>query len=347
MDHKQRNNIRLLVITQKVDADDALLGFMHRWLGEFSKHFESIVAIGLGKGTVSLPANVAVMSLGKETKPSRLHYVLNFYRYIWRERKNYDAVFVHMNQEYVLLGALLWKILGKKIYLWRNHPMGDFSTRLAVILSTKVFATSKKAYTMRFKKTSTMPVGIDTEFFKRDPSIRRDRSSILYLGRVSPVKHIGTILKGIKELKKPITLVGEPMPYEKAYGEEMKKLASDLGIESLVTWGLPVSNTSTVEYYNSFGILVNATPTGSFDKTMFEGMACEQVQLVSNKVFKGEIDERLIFAEDDPNDLAERARKLLSLSAVEYEAIGAKLRQYVVDNHSLASLARKLKEVIK
>jgi hypothetical protein len=29
--------------------------------------------------------------------------------------------FVHMNQEYVLLGGLIWKLLGKKLVLWRHR----------------------------------------------------------------------------------------------------------------------------------------------------------------------------------------------------------------------------------
>ena len=102
--------MKLLIITQKVDKQDAVLGFFHRWLLEFTKNFEKITVICLERGVFDLPHNAKVLSLGKEQGKSRVKYLWNFYKYIWSERKNYDTVFVHMNQEYVLLGAPIWKI---------------------------------------------------------------------------------------------------------------------------------------------------------------------------------------------------------------------------------------------
>ena len=32
--------MNLLLITQKIDKDDPILGFFHRWVEEFAKHFE-------------------------------------------------------------------------------------------------------------------------------------------------------------------------------------------------------------------------------------------------------------------------------------------------------------------
>ena len=112
---QKEKKVKILIITQKVDQNDDVLGFFHGWIAEFAKHAEQVTVIALGVGGYNLPKNVRVFSLGKERGVSRLEYTLNFYRLIWRERKNYDVVFVHMNQEYVLFGGLLWKLLGKKI----------------------------------------------------------------------------------------------------------------------------------------------------------------------------------------------------------------------------------------
>ena len=151
--------MKLLIVTQKVDKNDPVLGFFHRWVEEFAKHYDQVTAICLGEGQYHLPPNVKVLSLGKERKMYVINYVLNFYRYIWAERRNYDAVFVHMNQEYVLLGWKHWFFMSKPIYLWRNHAKGNLWTRLAVIFSKKVFYTSPQSYTARFKKAVQMPVG--------------------------------------------------------------------------------------------------------------------------------------------------------------------------------------------
>jgi len=204
--------MKLLIITQKVDINDDILSFFNGWLVEFAKHCESIVVICLQKGEYNLPENVEVLSLGKEENNfqfsifnfkifKKLKYLRNFYRCIWRERKNYDAVFVHMNQEYVLLGGLFWKILGKKIFMWRNHPHGNFFTSMAIFLSNKVFCTSEYSFTARYKKTEIMPVGIDTNFFKRDETIPRDPRSILFLGRIAPVKRPDMLIGAVALLK--------------------------------------------------------------------------------------------------------------------------------------------------
>src|SRR3989344_232174 len=120
--------MRLLIVTQKVDKKDPILGFFHRWIEEFAKNFEKVTVVCLEKGEYNLPTNVKVLSLGKEERRSKAEYISRFYRYIWQERKNYDAVFVHMNQEYVLLGWKFWKLWGKKIFLWRNHARGSLWT---------------------------------------------------------------------------------------------------------------------------------------------------------------------------------------------------------------------------
>ena len=106
--------MRLLILTQKIDAEDSILGFFHEWVREFSKNTESVLVICLERGIVNLPQNVRVFSLGKESGSSRFGYILNFYKLIWKYRKEYDSVFVHMNQVYVLLGGLFWKLWHKK-----------------------------------------------------------------------------------------------------------------------------------------------------------------------------------------------------------------------------------------
>src|SRR3989338_7521502 len=204
--------MKLLVITQKVDKNDPVLGFFHRWLEEFAKHYESIIVICLEKGAYDLPNNVKVLSLGKEDDGSRSEYILKFYKYIWEERENYDAVFVHMNQEYVILAGDLWRLLGKKIYLWRNHAKGNILTDLSVLLSNKVFCTSPQAFTARFKKTEIMPIGVDTEFFKHDPNVVRGKNSALFLGRISPVKEVLEMIDWIKRNNFSATIAGPILP---------------------------------------------------------------------------------------------------------------------------------------
>ena len=146
--------MKLLIITQKVDRNDPILGFFHRWIIEFAKHFESIAVICLFEGEHNLPANVKVLSLGKEEGGARisktLRYIVRFYNYIWRERKNYDAVFVHMNPIYVVLGGVLWRMWKKKISLWYTHKSVDLKLRAAEKFVHFIFTASRSTSCKRY-----------------------------------------------------------------------------------------------------------------------------------------------------------------------------------------------------
>ncbi len=341
--------MRLLVITQKVDERDSVLGFFHRWLVEFSKNFEFVTVICLGKGEYHLPSNVKVFSLGKEGGTGKIKYILNFYKYIWTERKNYDAVFVHMNQEYVLLGWKFWKLWSKKIYLWRNHKMGNVLTNLAVMVSDKVFCTSRGSYTARFKKTMLMPVGIDSTFFRKMPEIQKIPNSILLLTRISPVKHVDVFIDALKKLseKKNFTayIYGDPTPADADYYKKISTQAEDLVQSGKLVFKPGIPNTDTPAVYNEHEIFVNLTDSGSFDKTIIEAMLCEEIVLISNESLADLVEKRLMFADKDSANLAERLDEVLSLSFEEKQEIAQNLRK-TAQMHSLERLMKELVSVI-
>jgi len=339
--------MKLLIVTQKIDIEDDLLGFMHGWINELAKRCQSIVVICLAKGEYSLPLNVKVLSLGKENKKSRGQYLWRFFRYVWQERRNYDFVFVHMNQEYVCLAGILWKLLGKKIAFWRNHPTGIFFTKIAVFLSDKVFCVSEFAYVARYKKTILMPAGIDTDFFRKDPQIQKEPRSLLYLGRISPIKKIEVLIEALQILKRRNTkfraeIVGNHSVIDAEYFSGLQQKAG-----GLVLWQKGVPYLEAPGIYNRFEIFINLTPTGSYDKTTLEAMACESLVLVSNRSYERKIDTRFIFLENNAPDLARKIESLFSLNSQTKIDSGVLLRDYVLKNHSLAKLTDKLAQELK
>lgn len=338
--------MKLLIISQKVDKNDPVLGFFHRWVEEFAKHYENLIIICLQKGDYDLPKNVKVLSLGKEKGESRIKYLWNFYKYIWLERKNYDNVFVHMNQEYVLLGGLFWKFLGKKISLWRNHAKGNFLTLCSVWLANRVFCTSSQSFTARFKKTKIMPVGIDTDFFRPSPLIRKKSGSILFLGRISLVKKVEIFIDALNELKKLgvdfcATIAGPALPRDKEYEKMLKAKVSRYGLDDKVKFLGPVAQVEALRLYQTHELYVNLTSSGSLDKTIFEAMACETVPLVYNQslreVFKGE----LAIQDLEAKSIAKRIIQAPSINNQN------NFRNFVVKEHGLKSLAERLREEIK
>ena len=221
--------MRLLIVTQKVDRDDDLLGFFHQWICEFAKHCEFVTVICLKKGEYVLPANVRVFSLGKErcgklkqgaALPSgggsasggragkadpcaefstaqqainRARYLFNFYRYVWHERGNYDAVFVHMNTEYMVLAGWLWRLMGKKVALWHAHFEINWRLRLAGLFAHVIFTTTKDGCRVWEGKVRAIGHGIDIEKFKVQSSKFKVQKTeplrFLYAGKITPIKN--------------------------------------------------------------------------------------------------------------------------------------------------------------
>ena len=307
----------ILIITQKVDINDPVLGFFHQWIVEFSKRVNNVYVICLEKGQYDLPKNVKVFSLGKEEGISKIKYTLNFYKYIWNLRKKYDSVFVHMNQEYVLLGGIFWRIFGKKVLMWRNHPQGSFLTKISVFLSSRVFCTSKDSFTNRFKKTKIMPVGIQIAGHPSD--ILRKENTILSLGRISPVKNIETIiyafskmLKTKKDLK--LSVVGSPTKrdIDEDYYKVLKTISSGVPKESMDF--IPgVSPDKTVDFYKSH------------DGTEFSYLS-----------------EHLYFPFNDSEMLAKKVLAFLSMSKEDKEKLRLDASRFVSSYHGLTSLVDKI-----
>ncbi|NTW27556.1 MAG: glycosyltransferase family 4 protein [Candidatus Moranbacteria bacterium] len=333
--------MKLLIITQKVDKNDSILGFFHNWIEKISKKYAFITVICLEKGAYSLPKNVKILSLGKENKQSKFSYFVNFYKYIWQERKNYDSIFVHMNQIYILLGGFFWRLNSKRIALWRNHPKGNIITNIAVTMSDIVFCTSPLSYTARFKKTKLMPAGIDTEIFKRNPNIQKIENSILLLGRISPIKNVEVFIKSLGILKKKhvtfeANIIGGFIKNDEEYYNRMKLLTKKLHLEKNINWIKEVSNNETPAIYNKNDIFINLTPSGSLDKTILEAMACENTTIVSNSYFNDKLSSKFTFQENNPADLAQKIIQNMSDRTRSIEA--KELRNYVILNHSLNKL---------
>lgn len=306
--------MKILVFTQKIDSADPVLGFFHDWMDKLSYHFEKIEIVCLEKGNVSLPKNVNVYSLGKEGGVSRLKYLYNFWKILFSLNENYDKVFVHMNQEYVILGGLYWIMKGKQVFFWRNHSKGNLLTDLSVYLSTKVFCTSKDSYTAKFKKTIIMPAGVNTQVFKAGDGSRK-KYSVCMVGRISPVKHIDIGIEVIRELvssgvQVSLGIIGPVLDDDRDYFEDLKRYINRNNISSFVSFLPPVPPNKLSQVYNDYQICLNLTDTGSFDKTIVEASSCGVVPLVTNSSMKGLLPDECI-TESSKESIKVGIKKLL------------------------------------
>ncbi|MDO8561310.1 MAG: glycosyltransferase family 4 protein [bacterium] len=346
--------MRLLITAQAVDLDDPVLGFFHNWVKEFSDYFESVHVICLKEGRHNLPANVFIHSLGKRPLQgfpldskgnpwiTRIKYIWRFYKYIWKLRKEHNAVFAHMNQEYVLMGGLLWRIMGKRVVLWRNHKMGSFLTIIAGGLSNTVCHTSPSAYVEQFKNAVKMPIGIDTEMFK--PRGSAAPNSILFLGRLDAVKRPQTLLQALEILAKrevafTADIVGDPTPGRESFANDLKERFS---LVPNVTFKPAVRNDEAAAVYNAHSIYVNLTPSGSFDKTIGEAMASGCIAVVGNEAMRGVLPDEFLVDVNSAESVLEGIQSAMKMDAENRKKLTTKLRKHIVEQHSLPLLVDRL-----
>ncbi len=255
--------MRLLITTQALDKNDPVLGFFVRWVEEFAKHCEQVTVICLRKGDYTLPKNVRVFALGtggKFTRAQKLIY--GAYKF----RNNYDAVFVHMNPEYLVAAGFLWRLLGKRTVLWYMHKSVDFKLRVATLFVNAIVTASKESFRLPTKKLTILHHGIDTAYFSPDPSIARG-DHWLSVGRLNLSKRHDLIIREAAQAGRKLRIVGEGPERQ-----NLEVLAKELGAEVEFLGGR--AHSGLLEEYRRAALFVHRSETGSLDKVVLEALAC-------------------------------------------------------------------------
>ena len=350
--------MKLLIITQKVDSDDDVLGFMHAWISEFVKACELVTVICLQQGKYHFPENVKVLSLGKETGKSRLKYLFNFYRYIRQERKNYEAVFVHMNEIYVILGWLCWKLWRKKISLWYAHGHVSFSLKIAAKLADIIFTSTKSGFRLPSKKVQVIGQGIDTNKFRiknYELGITNDKFKIISVGRISPSKDYATLINAIAILTKEyvgmeVNIIGGPATAaDQNYLKEMRQLVKDKNLGQIIKFIGSVANKDLVSYLQTADLFVNMGRTGSLDKAMLEAAACGLPILTCNEAMLevlGPYTDKLMYETGNSRQLTDKIKSCIMWGEKERRNLGYELRKIVVQKHSLPEFIKKILSIL-
>lgn len=344
--------MRIFVYTQTLDADDPTLGFFHVWVERLARHAERLTVVCLKKGRTNLPGNVDVLSLGKETRPSRMQYLSRFYRYTLGRRRDYDAVFVHMNPEYAILGGLFWRLFRKPVLFWYTHKAVNLRLRLAEKLVDKIFTASKESFRLPSRKVEVVGHGIPVDFFSEggvhppDDAVR-----MLSVGRVTPSKDLETVLKAVDivQKKRPVvcSIVGSPVTEsDKAYAASLSEYAARLRFHDTDSIGF--RNARAYEempgVYRRYQILIHTSRTGSMDKTVLEALASGLYVVTSSEAFADLGDLVYRFRPNHYDDLAAVIEKIIFSGIVGQR--NDKGAAFVREHHNLDTLVKKIIEYL-
>lgn len=338
--------MRLLICTQAVDSQDSNLGFFHRWIEEFAKHCERVTVICLREGDHALPANVRVLSLGKEVGTSRLTRALRFWKYSYRYRSEYDAVFVHMNPEYVLLGGYFWRRAHKKIGLWYAHRSVTQKLQRAVRLVDRVFTVSPESFRVATPKLCVLGHGIDTELFKPDIHLESTEMRITTVGRLAQSKQLLEMLQALDVLHErgehfTFTIVGDATtPVEAQYARKLQEEIAERPYRDKIFLRGALPHHELPALLRSQDIALNFGQTGNMDKAGLEALAVGIPVLSTNDEFKALLEPSGLFVPNDPLLVADALQKFFNRP--DQPAVVATLRNRVVAEHSLSNLIPKI-----
>lgn len=343
--------MKLLIITQKIDMNDPVLGFFHRWVEEFSQHCEVVTVMALGVGKYDLPNNVKVFSLGKEFNVSRLSYIINFYSIIWRERKNYDAVFVHMNQIYVVLGGIFWRLARKSVGLWYVHRERTISLWIAEKFTNSIFSSAPESFLIPTRKALYLGHGIDIERIKRaqEHSKARKENTFISAGRLTRIKDQKTIILACVILAREgvdftLTFIGDVgTKADEEYKSELICLVKNEKLENNIFFVQGMPYDQLLPFFWESSVHINGSPTGGLDKVVIEGMATGAIPLVANEAFRDTLEvyaDRLVFRHGNPEDLARHLKDLLAMN--DKEEIRKDLEKVAREKFDLSVLVKKI-----
>ncbi len=339
--------MKLLIITQVVDAQDPVLGFFVEWISAFAEHVESVEVICLRKGKYTLPDNVRVHSLGKEEIPrSRFVYSFRFFKLILRLRNQYDSVFVHMNPEYVGLAGAIWRLSGKRIVLWYTHKNVDLKLKIGVFFAHTVLTASKESFRLSTKKLKVMGHGINKDVFAPSSALQ-DKHRMVTIGRIAPAKGLGVLVDTMALLPKEYTLeiVGDPV------SEQDRIYSADLE-RQVKKKNLPVQFLSSKEHaelpelLREYALFLHASSgTGSLDKAVLEALS-SGVPVVSTSPAFTPILTPFGLSVQTAKEMASAIQLYASHSDSERIQLRDALRAEVVNHHSLSSLIPRILDTL-
>ncbi|OGN01553.1 MAG: hypothetical protein A3I26_00760 [Candidatus Yanofskybacteria bacterium RIFCSPLOWO2_02_FULL_43_10] len=342
----------LLIIAQKVDAEDDLLGFFVEWIREFAKYFDRVSVITLTKGNYQLPGNVFVYSLGKERGNSKIARAFNFYKYLFQLVPKSSGIFAHMSPVFVVASWPVAIIYKKKIILWYLHRSITSKLKIAEKLCYKIVTAVKESLVgFKSKKIVETGHGISVEKFKTDRNWTDGAVKILSVGRVSKIKDYETLLRAARILKDGfidfnIEIVGRPiMLPDFPYFEYLKSLNKELNLDDVVRFIGFVSHNKIVDYYKKSDIVVGMTPKGGIDKSLLEAMASGALILTSNEEmarYLGKYDKELVFDYGKSRDLADKLVQVINWSFLQKNETSDFLSDSVKKFHNLENLIEKI-----
>jgi glycosyltransferase involved in cell wall biosynthesis len=345
--------VRLLFLTQVFDREDAVLGFVARWIEGLARECERVRVIALSVGDVGgLPSNVDAREVGRRGVIGRW---LRYRRFLGEAfDEGFDAVLAHMVPRYALVAARPARRARARLFLWYTHGGVDARLCRAERAVEKIFTASPESLRLETEKRVVTGHGIDLAHFASHGRAPAAPPRLLSVGRLTPAKDPLTAIEALALLREggldvALDLVGGTLAQgDPAYRERVRQRLAGSALEPHVVLHGDVPYREVARCFHAATLVLNPSATGSLDKVVLEGMAAARPVLSCNEGFPALVAElgsegrALCFARGDARDLAERCADWLGRSADERAALGQRLAAIVARDHEVDRLMARL-----
>lgn len=349
----------LLWFNLATDRDDPILAFTLSWLNALAPHFDHIDVITMRAGRMDLAKNITIHSLGKESSASKAHRFLRFYHLLLQclRKRNYLGCFSHMQPRFAALAGPLLRWKGVPIILWYAHGNVPWHLRLAERWVSQIVTPTAESCRLDSTKVQVVGHGIDIDHFQPTPVTKpqTDPFSIVYVGRIDPIKRLETLFAALDHLSAQarfpwqMRIVGKASPGQEEYEVRLKKEVEHRFGERVRFIGAR-NYQDMPDVYQNADVLWSASATGSLDKVLLEAMSCALPTLTSSEA-AGDLlqpwaDALFIPAGLDDRtaalQFAEKTIRLQNQTTANRRELGQELRSVVVECHNLTLLAQTI-----
>jgi glycosyltransferase involved in cell wall biosynthesis len=348
---------RLVFVTQLVDPDDSVLGFVIPQLRALAARFD-LVVIANEVRRVPDDLDADVISLGKEHGAHRAQrgarYVAELVR-VTRARRP-AALFAHMCPIYLALAAPVVRTARVPSILWFVHPDDSPALRVAERLADVVLTVSAGSYPRHGAKIVPIGHAIDTDTIRPAPPSRTRGAPLhlLALGRMSPVKHYDEMVRAVAAAREQGADVTLRIVGNSPRDEEQR---NRVALEQLVRTSVPgavaledgVERAAVPQLLASADVLVNATSAGSADKVVFEALATARPALVASPAFDellADLELQLRYRREDERSLPDLIARMAAAPEAALARVGTELRVRVERDHSIAHWVGEVERIV-
>lgn len=346
--------MRVLMITQKVADADLRLGFVAGWVRALAARVARLTVICQEYGPTRLPANVAVISLGKERGQGRAEQLAAFYQAARRAVPRSDVIFCHMIPRYAWLIAPLARWYRVPAALWYTHRSASAELRLAAALVDRVVTAAPDSFPLPGAKVAAIGHGIDADLFSpADPPAEATPPQVVMAARLSPSKYHRTMIQAAARLRArnelggaTFVIVGDEPAESPGYRAGLEAEIARLGLTDCFSFAGAAPYAAMPGHYRRAAAALNLSQPGHFDKAALEAMLCARPVIVANPAYADLLGAHagalLIDGPEDAEGLATRLAALLAAGPASRARIGMGLYRAARAAHSLDGLMDRL-----